>query len=150
MQRAGLVLVVALVLAGAACSGGGSPATKRAPHLARPTTTRATTPSLLPCGGTATIPAAVRVSAVAGLDVNPAQYLVANVSLSRSDSTWARFDTLPAAGQEASYQGGFGLAHCDGTSWAVTDFGSAEVGCPGGAVAPPPPAVRADLGIDCP
>ncbi len=109
-----------------------------------------TTEASLPCGGTGTVPAAVRASTVAGLDTNPTQYLVANVSLARSDSTWARFDTLPAAGQESSYRGGFGLAHCDGTTWAVTDFGSAEVGCPGGTVPPPPPAVRADLGINCP
>jgi hypothetical protein len=92
----------------------------------------------------------VRASAVAGLDLNPTQYTVANVSLARSDATWARFDTLPAPGEESVYQGGSGIAHCDGTAWAVTDFGTAEVGCPGGAVAPPPEAVRTDLGIDCP
>ena len=81
----------------------------------------------------------MRGSGVAGLATNPSRYTIANVSLARSDSTWARFDTLPAAGQESTYQGGFGLAHCDGTSWAVTDFGTAEVGCPGGTVDPAAP-----------
>jgi len=144
VRRAGVGLVAALVVLGAACSGPGPQVTKPARRSTRPSTTS------LPCGGPATIAGAVRASAVAGLDTNPAQYIVANVSLARSDSTWARFDTLPAAGQESTYQGGSGLAHCDGTSWTVTDFGTTEVGCPGGTAAPPPPAVRADLGIDCP
>jgi len=146
-RHASIGLAAALVVLGAACGGTTPRVTKPASHSA---TTSTTSRSPLPCGGTATVAAAVRVSTVAGLDQKPSQYLVANVSLARSDSTWARFDTLPAAGKEATYQGGSGLAHCDGTTWAVTDFGTAEVGCPGGAVAPPPPAVRADLGIDCP
>jgi len=147
VRRAGVAVVAALVVLGAACGGHRPQVTK---PTRRSTSTSTRRPSPLPCGGTATVAAAVRGSGVAGLATNPSHYIIANVSLARSDSTWARFDTLPAAGQESSYQGGFGLAHCDGTSWAVTDFGTAEVGCPGGAVTPPPPAVRADLGIDCP
>jgi hypothetical protein len=145
-RRAGIGLAAVLVVVGGACGGH----TPRVTKPSRSATSLTTVPSALPCGGTATIPVAVRASTVAGLDLKPARYMVANVSLARSDATWARFDTLPAAGQEATYQGGSGLAHCDGTTWTVTDFGTAEVGCPGGAVAPPPPAVRADLGIDCP
>ena len=103
-----------------------------------------------PCGGAPTVPAAVRASAVAGLNQNPTQYTVDNVSLARSDPTWGRFDALPAPGQESVYQGGSGIVHCAANAWSVTDFGTAEVGCPGGPVAPPPDTVRADLGIECP
>ncbi len=158
MQRTGVVVVAALTLLGAAC-GGSSPSASSHPRPATTTSTSTTStttttttvnPATLPCGGTPPIPIAVRASSVAGLNVNPDQYTVANVSLARSDATWARFDTLPAPGQESVYQGGSGIAHCDGVAWSVTDFGTAEVGCPGGVVAPPPEAVRTDLGIDCP
>jgi hypothetical protein len=152
-------VVVAVTLLGAAC-GGSSPSASnpsRHPHRVTTTststtssTTTTTVPATLPCGGAPPIPIAVRASSVAGLNLNPNQYTVANVSLARSDATWARFDTLPAPGQESVYQGGSGIAHCNGTAWSVTDFGTAEVGCPGGAVTPPPEAVRTDLGIDCP
>ena len=149
-------MVTAVALLGAACGGSSSSASNSPPHSRPVTTTAASTttttvnPATLPCGGAPPIPIAVRASPVAGLNLNPTLYTVANVSLARSDATWARFDTLPAPGQESVYQGGSGIAHCDGTSWSVTDFGTAEVGCPGGAVAPPPEAVRTDLGIDCP
>ena len=161
MPRGWVGVVVAVTLLGAACSGSSSSATNAARHPHRATTTSTSTtttstttttidPATLPCGGTPPIPLAVRASPVAGLNLNPTQYTVANVSLARSDATWARFDTLPAPGQESVYQGGSGIAHCDLTAWSVTDFGTAEVGCPGGTVTPPPEAVRTDLGIDCP
>lgn len=144
-------IVAAVVLTAAACggSGAGSAAHGAGSSTSAPSTTT-TTGAALPCGGAATIPAAVRASPVAGLNQNPTQYQVQNVSLARSDPTWARFDALPQPGQEGTYQGGSGLAHCDAGVWTVTDFGTAAVGCPGGTVSPPPSAVGTDLGIDCP
>jgi hypothetical protein len=160
VHRAWVGVVVAVTLLSAACGGSSSSASNASQHSRRVTTTSTSTtsstttttlnPATLPCGGAPPIALAVRVSPVAGLNLNPTLYTVANVSLARSDATWARFDTLPAPGQESVYQGGSGIAHCDGTAWSVTDFGTAEVGCPGGAVTPPPEAVRTDLGIDCP
>jgi hypothetical protein len=143
--------ILAAAVLGAACGGGGSGAQR----ATTTTTTRvvATTTTITaagPCGGAPTVPAAVRASAVAGLNQNPTQYRVDNVSLARSDPTWGRFDALPVPGQESVYQGGSGIVHCAADAWSVTDFGTAEVGCPGGPVAPPPDAVRADLGIECP
>lgn len=34
--------------------------------------------------------------------------------------------------------------------WVVYDEGSAEVGCGGGTIPAVPPAVRTDLGLECP
>lgn len=146
--------LAAMILA-AGCSGGSSTTQRAATTTTTSTTTRvvATTTTITaagPCGGLPTVPAAVRASPVAGLNLNPTQYNVDNVSLARSDPTWGRFDALPAPGQEGAYQGGFGIVHCAADAWSVTDFGTSEVGCPGGSVAPPPDAVRADLGIECP
>jgi hypothetical protein len=146
------LLVVPLAAVAAACAGTNVQPTASRQRAVTTTTVAATTTTSganLPCGGPATVPAAVRVSAAVGLQ-NPTQYQVQNVTVAPSDPTWARFDTLPVAGQESSYQGGSGIAHCASGAWAVTDFGTTEVGCPGGAVAPPPSAVRSDLGIDCP
>lgn len=141
----------------AAACGGGSATAGRSTARRVTTTTSTTAPAgtstsatVMACGGPSLIAAAVKASPAGGLNQNPDQYEVANVSTAQSDATWARFDTLPAPGQEGTYQGGNGIAHCDGNAWSVTDFGTAEVGCPGGAVTPPPPAVRSDLGIDCP
>ena len=144
-------VVAALVLIGTACSGSSSPtATARRSATTTAPSTTTTTTGILPCGGVDTLPAAVKVSPVAGLNQNPDVYQVQNVTVARSDPSWARFDTLPASGQEGNYQSGSGLAHCSESAWTVTDFGTAGVGCPGGAVAPPPAAVAADLGISCP
>ena len=146
-------VVAALVLIGTACSGSSNPTATASAHPASSTTapsTTTTTTGILPCGGVDTLPAAVKVSPVAGLNQNPDQYQVQDVTVARSDTNWARFDTLPVPGQEGNYQGGSGLAHCAESSWSVTDFGTAGVGCPGGVVAPPPAAVAIDLGISCP
>ena len=144
-------VVAALVLIGTACSGSSSPtATARRSATTTAPSTTTTTTGILPCGGVDTLPAAVKVSPVAGLNQNPDVYQVQNVTVARSDPSWARFDTLPASGQEGNYQSGSGLAHCSESAWTVTDFGTTGVGCPGGAVAPPPPLVAADLGISCP
>jgi len=143
---------VALAFGAAACSGAGAGSTAaRIPSTSTTASTTTTTNAAsLPCDGPSAVPAAVRVSPVAGLDLNPTVYQVENVTTAQSDATWGRFDTLPQAGQEGTYQGGSGLVHCVGGVWTVTDFGTSEVGCPGGAAAPPPAAVAADLGIDCP
>ena len=147
------LLLLSLVAVAAACAGSDSQPTASRQRVATTTTTVATTTTTtganLPCGGPVTVPAAVRASGVAGLQM-PTQYQVQNVSVAPSDPTWARFDTLPLPGQESTYRGGSGLTHCAGGDWTVTDFGTTEVGCPGGAVSPPPSAVRNDLGIDCP
>lgn len=142
----------ALAFAAAACSGAGAGSTAaRIPSTSTTAlTTTTTSATSLPCDGPTAVPAAVRASPVAGLDQDPAVYQVENVTTAQSDATWGRFDTLPQPGQEGTYQGGSGLVHCAGGVWTVTDFGTSEVGCPGGAAAPPPAAVAADLGIDCP
>jgi hypothetical protein len=144
---------VSLGVVAAACAGSSTQPTASRQRVATTTTTLATTTTTsganLPCGGPATVPAAVRASGVAGLQM-PTQYQVQNVSVAPSDPTWARFDALPLPGQESTYQGGSGLTHCAAGSWTVIAFGTAEVGCPGGAGTPPPSAVRNDLGIDCP
>jgi ABC-type glycerol-3-phosphate transport system substrate-binding protein len=144
---------LAAVILAAGCSGAGSGAQRPATTTSTTTRVVATTTTITaagPCGGAPTVPAAVRASAVAGLNQNPTQYNVDNVSLARSDPTWGRFDALPVPGQEGVYQGGFGIVHCANDAWSVTDFGTSEVGCPGGSVAPPPDTVRVDLGIQCP
>lgn len=146
-------VVAALVLLGTACSGSSSPtatARRSAATPTAPSTTTTTVTGILPCGGVDTLPAAVKVSTVAGLNQNPDVYQVQNVTVAPSDPSWARFDTLPVPGEEGNYESGSGLAHCFESSWSVTDFGTAGVGCPGGVVAPPPAAVAADLGISCP
>ena len=153
MRAAVSASILAVAVLTTAC-GGGSSRAQPAPTTTT-TTTRviATTTTITaagPCGGAPTVPAAVRASAAAGLNQNPTQYTVDNVSLARSDPTWGRFDALPAPGQESVCQGGSGIVHCAANAWSVTDFGTAEVGCPGGPVAPPPDTVRADLGIECP
>jgi len=144
-------VVVALAVGAAACGGAGAGSTARTASTSTTASTTTTTDAAsLPCDGPTAVPAAVRASPVAGLNQNPTVYQVENVSTAASDPTWGRFDTLPMPGQEGTYQGGSGLVHCVAGAWAVTDFGTAEVGCPGGAAAPPPAAVAADLGIDCP
>jgi len=151
--RAALSAAILAVGALAACGGGGSAASRATTTTTTRTRAVATTTTITaagPCGGAPTVPAAVRASPVAGLSQNPTQYRVDNVSLARSDPTWGRFDALPAPGQESVYQGGSGIVHCAAGAWSVTDFGTSEVGCPGGSVAPPPETVRADLGIECP
>ena len=144
--------VVALAVGAAACSGAGarSTAARLTPTSTTASTTTTTNAASLPCDGPTTIAAAVRTSPVAGLDLDPTVYQVENVTTAASDPTWGRFDTLPQSGQEGTYPGGSGLVHCAAGTWTVTDFGTAAVGCPGGTAAPPPPAVAADLGIDCP
>ena len=151
-RRGSWTAALALAFGAAACSGAGAGSTAaRIPSTSTTASTTTTTNAAsLPCDGPSAVPAAVRVSPVAGLDLNPTVYQVENVTTAQSDATWGRFDTLPQAGQEGTYQGGSGLVHCVGGVWTVTDFGTSEVGWPGGAAAPPPAAVAADLGIDCP
>jgi hypothetical protein len=145
-------VAVALAFGAAACSGAGAGSTAaRVPSTSTTSSTTTTTSAAsLPCDGPSAVAAAVRTSPVAGLDQDPTVYQVENVTTAESDATWGRFDTLPQPGQEGTYQGGSGLVHCVSGAWTVTDFGTAEVGCPGGPAAPPPPAVAADFGIDCP
>lgn len=149
-----IAAAVGVAVVGAACGGSGSVGAQGTTTTTTTTTqviaTTTTITAAGPCGGAPTVPAAVRASPVAGLNLNPTQYRVDNVSLARSDPTWGRFDALPAPGQESVYQGGSGIVRCSADAWSVTDFGTSEVGCPGGSVAPPPDAVRADLGIECP
>ena len=156
MRAAVTASMIAAAVVAAACGAGSTSGAQGTTSSSTTTTTTrviATTTTITaagPCGGAPTVPAAVRASTVAGLNLNPTQYNVDNVSLARSDPTWGRFDALPAPGQESTYQGGSGIVHCAADAWVVTDFGTAEVGCPGGPVQPPPDAVRTDLGIECP
>lgn len=95
------------------------------------------------------MPAAVKASPVAGLNEGTDQYDVTDVRVASSDRSWAGFSDVPKPGV-TTYQGGYGVAHCQGGAWVVYDTGSAEVGCGGGTIPPVPPAVRADLGLECP
>ena len=41
----------------------------------------------------------------------PSSYVLTGVSVSTVDSTWAKFDVGPSAGDRASFQGGYGFVH---------------------------------------
>jgi hypothetical protein len=101
-----------------------------------------------PCGGVATVPAAVRASSVGGLSGTSASYNVTDVRVATSDPTWARFAVVAKAGQEGDFQNGYGVVQCTLLGWAVNDVGSSGVGCDDAGA--PPEAVRSELGLDCP
>jgi hypothetical protein len=103
-----------------------------------------------PCGGAATIPAAVKASPVAGLNVTADEYNVANITIAASDPSWASFFDGPVPAFYNDFQGGHGLVHCDAGQWTVTDAGTAMVGCPGSAGLTPSAAVLAEVGFGCP
>ena len=136
----------------AACNGGGSSSSSSGTTTTTTTTTTiaasTTTTAGAPCGGTATVEAAVRHSTVAGLNQVSDKYDVRNVSTAASDPTWARFEEPPKAGV-TDFQGGYGVAHCESGAWVVTDVGTDQVGCPGGTIPPPPLSVRRDLVLHC-
>jgi hypothetical protein len=101
-----------------------------------------------PCGGAATVPAAVKSSSVGGLSGAANAYEVSDVRIASSDPTWGRFSTVPKAGQETSFQNGYGVVQCTSSDWTVTVFGTVQVGCSGTGA--PPPAVRTELQLACP
>lgn len=74
------------------------------------------------------------------------RYEVRNLLLSPSDQTWARFNIAPSQGNEAVFQGQYGVAHFDGTSWTIVAVGISGVGCPPTEI---PSAVRQTLQLGC-
>ena len=110
-------------------------------------TTSDTLPNDEPCGGSAAVAATVKASPVGGLSGAANFYDVSDVRIASSDPTWGRFSTVPKAGQESSFQNGYGVVHCTSSDWSVTDFGTAEVGCSGTDA--PPVAVRSELQLSC-
>lgn len=62
--------------------------------------------------------------------------------LASSDPTWARADLVP--GPDVALDQAVVIAHKVGGAWEVADVGTSGVGCQ------TPPAVKADLGVDCP
>lgn len=111
-------------------------------------TTSDTVASDEPCGGSATVAAAVRSSPVGGLSDASDAYSVGDVRIAVTDTTWGRFSTVPNAGQTSAFQNGYGVVHCTSSGWTVTDFGTSEVGCSGTDV--PPAEVRYVLPLPCP
>jgi hypothetical protein len=101
-----------------------------------------------PCGGAATVPAAVKSSSVGGLSGAANAYDVSDVRIASSDPTWGRFSTVPKPGQETSFQNGYGVVQCTSSGWTVTVFGTVQVGCSGTGA--PPAAVRTELQLACP
>ena len=101
-----------------------------------------------PCGGAGTLEAAVKASSVGGLSGAANAYNVSDVRIASSDPTWGRFSTVPKAGQESSFQNGYGVVHCTDSDWTVTDFGTVGVGCSGSNA--PPATVRTELQLGCP
>ena len=101
-----------------------------------------------PCGGATEVPAAVKASSVGGLSGSASLYDVSDVRIASSDPTWGRFSTVPKAGQESSFQNGYGVVHCTDSEWTVTDFGTVGVGCSGSNA--PPATVRTELQLGCP
>jgi hypothetical protein len=109
--------------------------------------TNDTLPSVEPCGGSETVAATVKSSSVGGLSGASNNYDVSDVRIAASDPTWGRFSTVPKAGQESSFQNGYGVVHCTSSDWSVTDFGTSQVGCSGTSA--PPAAVRSELQLSC-
>jgi hypothetical protein len=111
-------------------------------------TTGAALPSDEPCGGSATVAAAVTSSEVGGLSGASNDYDVSDVRIAASDPAWGRFSTVAKAGQENAFQNGYGVVRCTAPDWSVTDFGTAAVGCSGADA--PPVEVRLELELSCP
>lgn len=118
------------------------------PIPAAPATTAPPPTPIMPCGGVASVSTAVVNSPIAGMNTQPIEYDVRNVTISSADAAWVRFDFVAKPGI-TDYQGGYGVAHCVANSWIVVDVGTDMVGCPGGSIAAPTPAVRSSLNLGC-
>ena len=152
MLRSALaVLAIGAIVSVAACSNDDSSSRTDATRATTATTSTepTTTAASAPCGGAATVEAAVRGTSVAGLDQVADKFDVKGVQVAASDPTWARFDDVPKPAV-VDFQGGYGVVRCESNGWVAYDVGSAEVGCGGGTIPPVPPAVRSDLGLACP
>ncbi|MCJ7436731.1 MAG: hypothetical protein MUP97_03080 [Acidimicrobiia bacterium] len=142
-----VMMAIGAIVLLVACSSDDSSSSTSTAGSTTPTTTGTTTAGA-PCGGTSTVEAAVRESPVAGLSEVSDKYDVSGVRSAASAPTWARFDNPPKAGV-TDFQGGYGVAHCESGAWVVQDAGTSDVGCAGGTIPAVPPAVRADLGLEC-
>lgn len=156
-RTAVVVLAIGAIASLVACSNDDSSRSTGTTSATTATTSAATTTSVVPtttaagaaCGGAATVEAAVRGTAVAGLNEVADKFNVSGVRIAASNPTWARFDDVPKPGV-TDFQGGYGVVRCESSGWVVYDEGSSEVGCGGGTIPAVPPAVRSDLGLVCP
>jgi hypothetical protein len=130
------VRVVAIAFGGASRISGTT-----ASSTPEPTSTATSTlGAAAPCGGAATIPAAMAISPHLGPDfeITP--------QIAPSDPTWARIDEQPKPGTGAGP--GYGVVHCVGGKWELTGTGTDQVGCNEPYAVPIP--LRAELNIHCP
>ena len=126
----------------AAIAFGGASRTSGTTATSTPEPTSTATSTLgaaAPCGGAATIPAAMAISPHLGPDfeITP--------QIAPSDPTWARIDEQPKPGTGAGP--GYGIVHCVGGKWELTDTGTDQVGCNEPDAVPIP--LRAELNIHC-
>jgi hypothetical protein len=80
------------------------------------------------------------------LGIGASFFDVRNFLLSSTDPSWARFNVAPTPGNETVVEYGYGVAHWDGSLWAVVDYGTVDVGCARDTV---PERVRQSLQLDC-
>src|SRR5262245_44625928 len=118
----------------------------RVNRLAPAAATQSTVAGDEPCGGAAAVPAAVRASSTGGLSGASDLYDVKDVRVASSDPNWGRFSVEAKNGKE--FQSAYGVVQCTLIGWLVNDVGTSGVGCTGDKAAPP--AVRSDLGLNCP
>jgi hypothetical protein len=147
---ASIRLTVALLAAGVALAACG----EESPESEPPPSTITTTTTTPPTAPVTTFPAdqgAALRAAVTEYEnaqgVETLRFEVRNLLLSSVDPNWARFNIAPTLGNEPVFQGGYGVAHFDGTSWNVVDIGTSEVGCPPTEI---PAPVRESLQLGCP
>jgi peptidoglycan hydrolase-like protein with peptidoglycan-binding domain len=119
------------------------------------TTTKPTSVTTTTASSGSSVPAAA-TSAITSYEstYGPAAgtWVIASSGRSSVDPTYVYFRIGPAPGHETTVQGGYGFVHGQGDSWAVTGFGSADVGCAPGNEKNQvvPAAVLAEFGVSCP
>jgi hypothetical protein len=119
---------------------------------AAPTPVPGTTTTAPPTTTTTSAPSPLTTAVIAfetSQGVPRSSYQVNSVVVSTVDASWAKFTIGPTAATATTFQGGYGYLHQTAGTWAVTGFGTAEVGCSTGATAVPA-AVLAGFGTACP
>ncbi len=148
-MSASIRLAVSLLAVGVGLTGCGDESPESEPPST--STTTSTTPPTVPVTTFPTDQGAALRTAVTEYEnaqgVETLRFEVRNLLLSSVDPNWARFNVAPTFGNEAVFQGGYGVARFDGTSWTVVAFGTADVGCPPTDI---PAPVRESLQLGCP
>jgi len=152
MRRLTIAASLVVTLAMLAACGGGSGGTEATTTSSSSTSTlpatTTTTVAAAPCGGAGALPPAVQASPVAGINEIPTSSYTVDVQALTGDGQYAKFALVPTPAAASTLQGGYGVAHCVAGVWTVVDFGSSDVGCPGGT-GEVPGDVRAALGLEC-